>query len=153
MSGLTPHEIRKLIQIAAATRQNAFAHRSLHKIGASVLTESGEVFGGCNVESVISGLGICAERCAIDHAIVHGCYRFLAVCTVDKEFTPTCGACLQYIMLFSQLTNKDIFLINADIKGNFELNTLSSMLPDGYKTNNNLEEIRAYGKKKKFKQK
>ncbi len=146
---ITKAEIKELIETAIKTRKFAFTHRSGHNIGASVLTLEGKIYGGCNIESVISGLGTCAERAAIDHAITHGHYDIKAVCTVDKGLTPTCGACLQYILLFSQLADKDITLINADITGDYELTTLNKALPDGYKTRNNLEVIRAYSKKSK----
>ncbi|MFC1733602.1 cytidine deaminase [candidate division KSB1 bacterium] len=139
-------EITALIEEAKKVRKYAFSHRSEHKIGASVLTYDGEIFGGCNIESVISGLGTCAERSAINHAVVHGKYRIKAICTVDKHFTPSCGACLQYALLFSQVTKKDIIVINADLKGKYELDKLSHLLPEGYKTENKLRLIQSYGK-------
>ena len=139
-------EIDMLVREARKTRKFAFAHRSEHKIGASVLTYDGQIFGGCNIESVISGMGTCAERAAIDHAICHGKYRIKAVCTIDKGFTPTCGACLQYVLLFSQVTKKEIIVINANLNGKYEVDTLSNLLPEGYRTGNKLEMIHAYGK-------
>jgi cytidine deaminase len=137
-------EVRRLIVEASRARQHAFCHRSKHRIGASVLTQEGEVFGGCNVESVISGLGTCAERCAIDHAVVHGHYHFRAICCVDDRLTPCCGACLQYLVLFSQVSGSEIYLVNADTKGHYEIEKLSDALPDGYRTKNNLELLHAY---------
>ncbi|MBI5793816.1 cytidine deaminase [Candidatus Uhrbacteria bacterium] len=152
---LTEKEIRQMIKIARATRSKAFAHRSGHKIGASVLTDTGEVFGGCNIESVISGLGSCAERTAIDHAITHGQYNVRAICTVDDGMTPMCGACLQYALLFSQMSDDEIFVVNADSKNHYNVTPLSTLLPQGYKTKSNLQQIKAYkngkGKKKKRK--
>lgn len=147
---LSKKELKKLIASAKKTREFAFTHRSLHNIGASVLTTDGKIFGGCNIESVISGLGTCAERCAIDNAVSHGYYNFKAVCTLDKGFSPTCGACLQYILLFSQVSQKEIILVNADTEGNYEIDLLSDLLPEGYKTKHNLEVIRSYGKKGKL---
>ena len=146
---LTEKEIKQLIKVASKTRMNAFCHRSKHKIGASVLTIDGKIFGGCNVESVISGLGTCAERCAIDNAVVHGHYNFRAVCCVDSKLTPCCGACLQYITLFSQVSNDEVYLVNADTNGNYEVDKLSQALPFGYRTENNLEDIQYFGIKNK----
>lgn len=144
---LTDKQIKKMIKVAIETRKYAFTHRSKHNIGASVLTLSGDIYGGCNIESVISGLGTCAERCAIDHSIAHGHYDIKAVCTVDEGLTPTCGACLQYIMLFRQLRGEEIILVNADINGNYETNKLEELLPQGYKTQNNLELIKSFSTK------
>ena len=146
---LTKKEIADMMKMAKKTRKFAFAHRSLHNIGASVLTTDGKIYGGCNVESVISGLGTCAERCAIDNAIAHGSYKIKAVCTLDQGFTPSCGACLQYTLLFSQVSGKDVIMLNADADGNYEIDMLSELIPEGYRTQNNLEVIRSYGKGKK----
>jgi len=147
---LRDEEVKKLIEVASKVREYAFCHRSNHKIGASVLTQDGQIYDGCNVESVISGLGTCAERCAIDHAIAHGHYNFRAICCVDSSLTPCCGACLQYIMLFSQVSQDEIYLVNADIHGNYEVDKLSQALPAGYRTKNNLEILYSYnGKQKK----
>jgi cytidine deaminase len=143
---LSLEQIHALLDMAKKTRNFAFSHRSMHKIWASVLTADGEIFGGCNIESVISGLWTCAERCAVDNAVAHGYYDIIAVCTIDSAFTPTCGACLQYILLFSQVSNKEIVLINGDTKGNYEIKTLSELLPEWYKTQSNLKAIRSYSK-------
>lgn len=147
---LTDKEVADLIKVARATRENAFSHRSKHKIGASVLTSDGKIFGGCNVESVISGLGTCAERCAIDNAVAHGYYTFRALCCVDSKLTPCCGACLQYLTLFSQVADDEVYLVNADLEGRHEVDKLSQALPFGYRTESNLEEIQSFnGKSKK----
>jgi cytidine deaminase len=145
---LTEKEIKALVKVATKTRKNAFCHRSNHKIGASVLTCDGEIFGGCNVESVISGLGTCAERCAVDNAVAHGKYSFRAVCCVDTKLTPCCGACLQYLTLFSQVSGGEIYLVNAGIHGEYEITKLTQALPLGYKTESNLEYIRSFHRKK-----
>lgn len=145
---LSDEEVKKMIKIASKTRENAFCHRSKHKIGASVLTYDGDIFGGCNVESVISGLGTCAERCAIDNAVANGKYSFRAVCCVDSKLTPCCGACLQYITLFSQVSGDEVYLVNADTKGNYEVDKLSQVLPLGYRTESNLEDIQSFNKKR-----
>ena len=134
--------------MAKDTRRFAFVHRSRHPVGASVLTTNGRVYGGCNIESVISGMGTCAERMAIDHAIAHGEYEFRAICTIDGGLTPTCGACLQYTLLFSQLNNDDIVVITADMHGHYQITPLSVLLPEGYKTKHNLSVIRSYRAKK-----
>ncbi len=75
-------------------------------VGAAVLAEDNSVYEGCNVESRISGLGVCAERCAIDHAVLHGKKRITAVAVVMEAENVNgprpCGACLQYINDFSE---------------------------------------------------
>lgn len=145
---LVEKEIKELIKVAKKTRKNAFSHRSMHKIWASVLTMDWKIFWWCNVESAISGLGTCAERCAVDNAVSHGHYELRAVCTVDTQLVPICWACLQYILLFSQVSDQDIWLISADLKWNYEIKTLSQLLPEWYKTKNT-KNLKTYGKKNK----
>lgn len=131
---ITEKTINKMIKIAKDTRKNAFCCRSMHKIWASILTENWNIYWWCNIESMISGLWTCAERCAIDNMITHWECEIVAVCTIDSKFTPTCWACLQYIMLFSQIFDKDILLINWDIRGHYKIKKLSELLPEWYKT-------------------
>lgn len=147
---LTENQIKEMLAVAKKTRNFAFSHRSMHKIGASVLTSDGNIYGWCNIESIISWLWTCAERCAVDNAVAHGHYDIVAVCTIDSWFTPTCGACLQYIMLFSQVSGNDVILINWDTKGNYEISLLNDLLPQWYRTQNNLEVIKSYSKNKKI---
>lgn len=145
---LSEKDINKMIQVAKKTRKNAFSHRSMHKIWASVLTIDWNIFGGCNIESAISGLWTCAERCAVDNAVSNWKYDFIAVCAADTHFTPVCWACLQYILLFSQVSDQEIRIINADIKWNYEIKALTELLPEWYRTKK-LENIKSYSKIKK----
>ena len=152
MLGLIPISeklIKKMIKVAKETRKNAFPIRSLHKVWASVLTTDWVVIWWCNVESVISGLWTCAERCALDNCISNWKYDIVAVCTVDSKFTPTCWACLQYITLFSQLLERDIRIINWDVRWHYRIQPLSEIFPDWYKTTTNINQMKKLIKKKK----
>ncbi|MEM3553654.1 MAG: cytidine deaminase [Candidatus Bathyarchaeia archaeon] len=87
-------------------------------VGAAVLAEDGKIYGGCNVESWISGLGICAERNAINHAILHGNKRIREIAVVAEaknadEIKP-CGACLQYISDFAE--SPEIKIVMAKVE-------------------------------------
>jgi len=136
--------IKKMIKKAIECRKNAFPYRSMHRIGASILTTKWNVIWWCNIESTITWLGTCAERCAVDNAITNWEYDIIAICTVDSKFTPTCGACLQYILQFSQILDREIWIIKADIRGHYRINTLSELLPQWYKTWASLNKIRDY---------
>src|ERR1700704_1222187 len=121
---ISDKEIQLLIEKAKLVRENAFVPHSRHKIGACVLSTDGKYFEGCTIEGIISGLGICAERAAIDHAVIHGHYQFKAIVTFDTLLTFPCGACLQYMLEFYQVTNKEITIITADEEGNYKRNSL-----------------------------
>ncbi|HCX74024.1 MAG TPA: cytidine deaminase [Candidatus Cloacimonas sp.] len=96
--------IEKLIEQAKKASLNAYAPYSGFKVGAALLTKSGKIFTGCNVENSSYGLTNCAERTAIFKAVSEGEKEFEhLVIYVDspKLFTP-CGACRQVISEFSQ---------------------------------------------------
>lgn len=144
---ITEEQQNILIEKATKARENAFVPKSDHKVGACVLTTDGEYFAGCNVEGIVSGLGTCAERCAIDTAVAQGKYVFAAMCVVDDYINISCGACLQYILQFFQIEEKEMTIIAADTKGNKEIYSLFDLLPHGYRTQHNLEKIKMYHNK------
>lgn len=140
-------DIKKLRETASAARDNAFVPRSGHKIGASILSIDGECFGGCNIESNISGLGSCAERVAIDNAISNGKYEFKALLILDDKTTVPCGACLQYLLEFYVITNQDIMIISSDTEENIKTYSLLELLPKGYLPHHDIDKIKSYKNK------
>ena len=134
---------RQMLIISVFTRTNAYAAKTEHKIGAAVLTEAGNVYGGCNIESNISGLGCCAERVAVAHAIAHGEYRFRKLMVLDKEHIIPCGACLQYLAEFSAINEKDIQILSSTPEGDTAVYSLRKLLPLAYYSKNK-EKVEAY---------
>ena len=111
-------------------------------VGAAVLAEDDGIYEGCNIESEIAGLGTCAERCAIDHATIHGNQRIKAVAVVAEdpsiENLAPCGACRQYIKEFA---DGDLEVVTALVKdGSIQRHSkvvkkISELLPLPYRTN------------------
>ncbi len=103
MSKLSEEDFH-LLEAALQAMKNAYVVWGFH-VGAAVLGEDGKVYVGCNVESRISGLGVCAERCAIHHAVCHGIKKIRKIAIViedqNAERVVPCGACRQYIYDFS----------------------------------------------------
>src|SRR5262249_24115799 len=91
-----------LIAAAAAPRMSAYAPYSKFAVGAAVLTSSGKIFTGCNVENVSLGLTICAERSAIAAAAVARAKDLITVAVVTESQKPAvpCGACRQVVAEF-----------------------------------------------------
>jgi cytidine deaminase len=89
----------KLIAAAAKAREGAVAPYSKFKVGAALLTASGEIIGGANVESASYGLTCCAERVALFSALTSGKKNIVAVAVVARiENGPMpCGACRQLL--------------------------------------------------------
>ncbi|HBL98905.1 TPA: cytidine deaminase [Candidatus Dependentiae bacterium] len=141
---INPQEIKNLVAKARLSRERAFVLRSNHPIGAAVLTRSNNIFDGCNIESIIMGLGSCAEQNAINHAIIHGEHEFKALLTIDETKTYPCGVCLQYLYQFFQIDEQDIEIIAADLSGAYEVASLTSLLPHAYKTRQHLDRLRSF---------
>ena len=102
-----------MIKIARETAKNAFVPFNKHPFGSSILTSKGNIYGGCNIENSISGLGICSEMTAINHAISHGEYVFKALCLYDKkkQYSYPCGACRQTLIEYETNQGKPIKII------------------------------------------
>jgi cytidine deaminase len=101
---ILPQLYSELVTAARAAAERAYCPYSHFKVGAAVLTGSGEVFSGCNVENASYGLTICAERNAIFQAVAHGrgplSIRAVVVFTPTAAPTAPCGACRQVINEF-----------------------------------------------------
>jgi len=131
---------KKLLEAALKAMNNAYVLWGF-KVGAAVLAGDGEIYAGCNIESWISGLGICAERCAINHAVLHGNRKIMEIAIVmdakSHEEPRPCGACLQYIHDFSQ--NPKIKIVTAKAENGrilFEtvkVKTVEDLLPFPFK--------------------
>ena len=86
-----------LIQKAIEMRSQALASYSNYKVGAAILTESGKIFGGCNIENSSYSLTICAERVALFKAVSEGETKFKALSVSTNNAGMPCGACRQVI--------------------------------------------------------
>jgi len=96
-----PHRLLRgrLIAAALKARKRAVAPYSNFKVGAALLTRSGKIIGGANVESVSYGLTCCAERVALFKALTEGEKDFVAVAVVARAEggAMPCGACRQLL--------------------------------------------------------
>ena len=88
-----------LVAAARAARERAIAPYSGFRVGAALLTTSGQIIGGCNVENATYGLTVCAERVALLKALSEGHREFsmIAVVADTAEPTPPCGPCRQLL--------------------------------------------------------
>ncbi|MEE3411239.1 MAG: cytidine deaminase [Treponema sp.] len=106
------------------------------KVGAALLSKSGKVFGGCNIESAAYGPSNCAERTAFFNAVSSGERNFEAIAIVGgpdgviKDFCPPCGVCRQVMMEFCEPKKFKIILQNA--LGKIKEFTLEELLPLGF---------------------
>ena len=119
-----------LILAAIEVRENAYCRYSHYQVGSAILTESGEIISGCNVENAAYGSTICAERNAVGAAVAKGqrVFQTVVVATQDGQGYP-CGACRQFLNEFSP----DMRVLTVDPKGNvINRTTLSTLLPHAF---------------------
>jgi cytidine deaminase len=91
-----------LLAAADDARARAYAPYSKFAVGAALLSRSGRIFTGCNIENLSFGLTVCAERVALFKAVEAGERSFVAIgVTADTEepISP-CGACRQVLAEF-----------------------------------------------------
>ncbi len=91
---------QKLIEASKRAKKYSYSPHSNFRVGAALLSKTGKIFTGCNIENSSYSLTICAERTAIFKAISEGQRKFraIAISTDLKEIIPPCGACRQVLM-------------------------------------------------------
>lgn len=116
----------ELLWQARMSREQAYVPYSHFPVGAAVLTESGAIYGGCNIENASFGLTNCAERTAIYKAVADGHTRFkaLAVIADTPDVCAPCGACRQVISEFAIP-----HIILANMEGRVATYTAEELLP------------------------
>jgi len=117
----------RLVAAAREARDRAYAPYSKYRVGAALLTESGKIFAGCNVENASYGLTICAERGAIAQMVAAGENRPIACVVVVARgiAAAPCGACRQVLAEFNPAM--EIVCVGRDERHHDA--TLSDLLP------------------------
>lgn len=131
---LPPDKAQELIKEAEEVRHNTFSTFTDGSVGAAILTDSGKVYYAPYFESVIQGLGTCAERNAVGSAIADGEYKFKAVAVVSDGEDPIspCGACRQILAEFAEVAEHDITIIMHGQNGETRVKSLEEMIPDSF---------------------
>jgi len=121
----------KLLKVAKAAQNHAYAPYSKFQVGAAILLTDGRIFTGCNVENASYGLTICAERNAIFQAVANSAKKpkivAVAVSTNPPVACSPCGACRQVVWEFGQ----DAKIYYKGDKGVVE-RTMRELLIDGF---------------------
>ncbi|NLC76778.1 MAG: cytidine deaminase [Clostridia bacterium] len=120
----------KLLEEAKKASAAAYAPYSRFSVGAALLTASGEIFTGCNVENASYGLTICAERVAVTKAVSAGFREFeaIAVYAPTQEPISPCGACRQVLAEFGP--DADVVMGNA--RGAYVVAKVKELLPGAF---------------------
>lgn len=120
----------KLIEKAVSARQWAYAPYSNYQVGAALVTSSGRIYDGVNVENAAYPTSMCAERVAVFKAVSEGEHQFEAMAVATKNGGTPCGACRQVISEFGL----EIRVIIVDQNGKITLDTtVGELLPGAFR--------------------
>ena len=126
---LSDDDRQMLIRTAQEARKWAYAPYSGYAVGAALLTTSGKVYDGVNVENAAYPTGICAERVAVFKAVSEGEREFDAIAVVTSNGGSPCGACRQVLAEFG--LKAVVLLADAEGKLRSEM-TLAELLPGAF---------------------
>lgn len=122
-------EWQRLITAAVEAQQWAYAPYSNYAVGAALLSASGKIYEGVNIENAAYPMTICAERVAVFKAVSEGERQFQAIAVVTRNGGSPCGACRQVLAEFGLDTT--VLLANTD--GELVLSTtVRDLLPGAF---------------------
>ena len=120
----------KLYRTAVSMLERSYSPFSGFRVGAALLTKSGEIITGVNIENSSLGATICAERTAFVKAISEGHREFdtIAIASSGQEAWP-CGICRQFMYEFAP----DLRVVTGTEEDNLRVLTLKELLPEGFR--------------------
>ncbi len=126
---LTEEKKQELIKAANQVRDKAYAPYSNYRVGAALLTKTGKIFLGVNVENAAYPDTICAERSAVVSAVSAGERDFEAIAVATHNGGTPCGSCRQVLAEFGL----DIEVLLVDEGGTLvQQNTVRDLLPGAF---------------------
>jgi cytidine deaminase len=127
--------VDQLFEAAAAAQKLAYAPYSRFPVGAALVTPSGAIYRGCNVENAAYPAGACAEAGAISAMIAGGERAIQAILIIgdgDQLVTP-CGSCRQRIREFANAETPIHIAGPEGLRASF---TLDGLLPHSFGPDN-----------------
>lgn len=129
----------KLLEKAFEMLDFSYSPYSHFTVGAALLSKSGEIFGGSNIENATYGATNCAERTAVFKAVSEGCRDFQAIAIVgghEKNVTDFCSPCGICRQVLAEFCGKDFKIILAKSKNpcddDVKVFTLGELLPEAF---------------------
>jgi cytidine deaminase len=133
-------KVQVLFEAAAAARGHAYAPYSGFGVGAALMTPSGAIFSGANVENAAYPVGTCAEAGAIAAMIAAGERQIAEILVLGDgaALTTPCGACRQRIREFAGQDAKIHVAGPVGVRATF---TLAALLPEAFGPDNLQEKL------------
>ena len=124
---LAPSKLLELVAAAQNAALSAYNPYSKFAVGCALLSKSGKIYCGCNIENASFSVTICAERVAASQAILQRDVQWDSIVVVSPERVAICGVCRQFVYEFApELRVWSGYLTNTDLIGPV---LLSEMLP------------------------
>ena len=123
---------QKLAELAKEIAKKAHAPYSNFRVGAALITDSGNIYTGCNIENASYPATICAEDVAVFKAISEGETKIntLAVACIDAESDTAIFPCGISRQRMSEFNTENVIVVNND---GFKKYKFSDILPFDFK--------------------
>ena len=121
--------MKELIKRAIKASENAYAPYSNYKVGAALLTKSGKIYEGANIENASYSPTVCAERVAIFKAVFDNERDFSALAVYGENLAYPCGVCRQVL---SEFCSPELKIYVVKDEENYEETTLGKLLPKAF---------------------
>ena len=124
----------ELMRLAEDARAYSYTPYSGFAVGAALLTKSGKVYTGCNIENASYTPTVCAERTAVFKAVSEGEREFAAIAIIGGpagekgRFCAPCGVCRQVLREFCEL---DFRILLGSVE-KVQVYTLEELLPTSF---------------------
>ena len=122
----------KLADLAKEIAQKAYAPYSNFRVGAALISESGNIYTGCNIENAAYPATICAEDVAVFKAISEGETKIdsIAVACIDAESDSAIFPCGLSRQRLSEFNTDYVIVVHKDT---FKKYTFDEILPFDFK--------------------
>jgi len=94
-------QLQQLTEAAKLAAAKAYAPYSKFTVGCALLSKSGKLYAGCNIENASYSVTLCAERVAASQAILNGDSDWDLLVVVSPQRVTMCGVCRQFLHEFS----------------------------------------------------
>ncbi len=128
--------MKELVKKALEAQKFSYSPYSNFQVGVALLSKSGKIYTGCNIENAAFSPTNCAERTAFFKAVSEGELQFEAIAIVgspkgakedEREYCAPCGVCRQVMAEFCNI--KDFKVILGKSEDDYKVYTLEEILP------------------------
>ena len=123
---------KKLAELARETAKKAYAPYSNFRVGAALITDSGNIYTGCNIENASYPATVCGEDVAIFKAISEGETKIdkIAVACIDAKSDTAIFPCGLSRQRLSEFNTEQVIVVDNN---GYKEYKFSEILPFDFK--------------------